>query len=73
MVTTAQCLGELAFGAGTVRDQHATLGVLFGSLIAAGSASVVLRARNRHFRRICAEEAVDRDADGVPDVYVELA
>jgi Na+:H+ antiporter, NhaA family len=25
--------------------------------------------RNRRYRRICAEEERDTDADGVPDVY----
>ena len=43
--------------------------ILAGALIAALLAGVVLRARNRHYRRLCAEEAVDADADGVPDVY----
>jgi hypothetical protein len=33
-------------------------------------ATIVLRARNRSYRRICAEEEErDTDADGVPDVY----
>jgi NhaA family Na+:H+ antiporter len=43
--------------------------VLLGSLVAAGLATIVLRIRNRHYRRLCAEESVDADADGVPDVY----
>ena len=29
----------------------------------------MLRIRNRHYRRLCAEENRDSDADGVPDVY----
>ncbi len=37
--------------------------------MAALVAAVLLRLRNRHYRRICAEESVDLDADGVPDVY----
>jgi NhaA family Na+:H+ antiporter len=37
--------------------------------VAAVLAAVLLRVRNRHYRRICAEESVDLDADGVPDVY----
>ena len=45
------------------------LGVLAGSLISALLATVVLRARNRVYRRIRAQEQVDADADGVPDVY----
>jgi NhaA family Na+:H+ antiporter len=39
----------------------------YGSVIAARLAALVLRARNRHCRRICAAEKYD--ADGVPDVY----
>jgi NhaA family Na+:H+ antiporter len=27
--------------------------------------------RNRHYRRLGAEEAVDQDQDGIPDVYQE--
>jgi NhaA family Na+:H+ antiporter len=43
--------------------------VLLGSLLSALLATVVLRLRNRRYRRICAEEERDTDADGVPDVY----
>jgi NhaA family Na+:H+ antiporter len=32
-------------------------------------ASALLRARNGAYRRIAAEEAVDADDDGVPDVF----
>ena len=32
-------------------------------------AAVLLRSRNRAYRRIEEEELVDSDADGVPDVY----
>jgi NhaA family Na+:H+ antiporter len=67
--TVSLLIGELAYGAGSVHDEQAKLGILLGSLIAALLATVVLRARNRHYRRLCAEEAVDADADGVPDVY----
>jgi NhaA family Na+:H+ antiporter len=67
--TVSLLVSELAFGAGSVRDEHAKLGILLGSLLAALLASVLLRMRNRHYRRICAEEEADRDADGVPDVY----
>jgi NhaA family Na+:H+ antiporter len=67
--TVSLLVGELAFGAGTERDDHAKIGVLLGSLIAALSATVLLRLRNRHYRRLCEEEAADTDRDGVPDVY----
>jgi NhaA family Na+:H+ antiporter len=44
--------------------------VLVGSLLAALLATVVLRARNRAYRRICEAEERDDDHDGVPDVYL---
>jgi NhaA family Na+:H+ antiporter len=67
--TVSLLIGELAFGSGSERDGQARLGVLAGSFIAACLATVVLRIRNRHYRRICAEEEADLDGDGVPDVY----
>jgi NhaA family Na+:H+ antiporter len=67
--TVSLLIGELAFGAGSERDGYVRLGVLAGSLASALLAAVVLRIRNRHYRRICAEEEADLDQDGVPDVY----
>jgi NhaA family Na+:H+ antiporter len=67
--TVSLLIGELAFGAGSERDGYVRLGVLAGSLASALLATVVLRIRNRHYRRICAEEEADLDHDGVPDVY----
>jgi Na+:H+ antiporter, NhaA family len=67
--TVSLLIGELAFGTGTERDEHVKIGVLLGSLLSALLATVVLRMRNRRYRRICAEEERDTDADGVPDVY----
>ena len=45
------------------------IGVLTGSLLAAVLAAVLLRIRNRHYRAVCAEESVDDNHDGIPDVY----
>ncbi len=67
--TVSLLIGELAFGVGSERDDHVKVGVLVGSLAAALLASVVLRARNRVYRRLCEEESVDADRDGVPDVF----
>ncbi|WP_433795362.1 Na+/H+ antiporter NhaA [Actinoplanes sp. CA-252034] len=67
--TVSLLIGELAFGAGNALDDQAKLGVLSGSLIAALLAAVVLRIRNRHYRRLYDAEQEDRDADGIPDVY----
>ncbi len=67
--TVSLLIGELAYGAESTRDEHVKVGVLTGSLVASVLAAVVLRARNRTYRQMCEEEAVDADADGVPDVY----
>jgi len=40
-----------------------------GSVVAAALAAVVLLSRNRHYRRVKAAEAIDRDRDGIPDVF----
>ena len=67
--TVSLLIGELAFGAGSARDEHVKLAVLAGSTLSAVLAAVVLRARGRVYRRINAAEQVDRDRDGIPDVY----
>ncbi|MDP9792852.1 NhaA family Na+:H+ antiporter [Catenuloplanes nepalensis] len=67
--TVSLLIGELAFGGGSEQDEHARLGILTGSLISALLATVVLRLRNSHYRRLAAEESLDVDADGIPDVY----
>ena len=69
--TVSLLIGELAFGAGSEREEHVKIGVLVGSVLAALLASVVLRLRNNRYRRICAEERVDADRDGIPDVFEE--
>jgi Na+:H+ antiporter, NhaA family len=67
--TVSLLISELAFGAGSLRDEHAKVGVLVGTLTAALSASVLLRLRNRRYQQIEEEEQRDADLDGVPDVY----
>ncbi len=69
--TVSLLVGELAFGAGSDRDEHVKIGILFGSLLAAVLASVVLRARNKVYRQIADEETADSNRDGIPDVYQE--
>jgi len=49
--TVSLLIGALAFGVGSEADEHVKVGVLLGSLIAAVLAAVVLRARDRHYRR----------------------
>ena len=67
--TVSLLIGELAFGAGSERDEHVKVGVLTGSLIAATLAAVVLRIRDRVYRRLHEQEQEDHDNDGVPDAY----
>ena len=69
--TVSLLIGELAFGAGSARDEHVKVGVLTGTLLAAVLAAAVLKPRDRHYRRIAEAEARDDDGDGVPDVYQE--
>jgi NhaA family Na+:H+ antiporter len=60
--TVSLLIAELAFdSATTIEDARG--GVLFGSLIAAGLAAVLLTARNRHYRRLGREE---EDLDSAP-------
>jgi NhaA family Na+:H+ antiporter len=70
--TVSLLIGELAFGSGTERDDHVKVGVLAGSVLAALLATVLLRLRNRTYRRVWERETVDADADGIPDVYQEV-
>ena len=67
--TVSLLVGELAFGAGSPQDEHVKLAVLVGSLIAAALATVVLRARNRVYRRLAELETRDEDGNGVPDCF----
>ncbi|MGA8790991.1 MAG: Na+/H+ antiporter NhaA [Paenarthrobacter sp.] len=67
--TVSLLVAELSFGLGSAHDDHAKVGILAASLIAALMASVVLSTRNRQYRIAEAEEAVDSDDDGIPDVY----
>jgi len=59
--TVSLLISELAFGPGSERDELAKVGVLVGSLAAGLLAAVVLRLRNRVYRRIC--EAEERAAE----------
>lgn len=67
--TVSLLIGELAFGADTALGRHATVAVVAGSLGAALLAAIVLRLRNRVYRRICEEESLDLDGDHIPDVF----
>src|SRR3954468_22109054 len=67
--TVSLLIGELAFGPDSERNDQVKVGVLLGTLTAALLAAVVLRARNRLYRRLSAEEERDDDRDGTPEIY----
>jgi NhaA family Na+:H+ antiporter len=71
--TVSLLVAELSFGHGSLHDDHAKVGILAASLIAALLATAVLRTRNRQYRIAEELEQVDSDRDGVPDVYQERA
>ncbi|MFJ9915945.1 Na+/H+ antiporter NhaA [Actinacidiphila glaucinigra] len=65
--TVALLIGELAFP--PAQGEHVKAAVLVASLASACVASLLLHRRNRLYRRLCAEEDVDADGDGIPDIY----
>lgn len=67
--TVSLLIGDLAFGAGSIADQHVKVGILAGSLGAALLASAVVKSRDRTYRRMVETETADDDQDGIPDVY----
>ena len=67
--TVSLLIGELAFGPDAGAQDHVKVGILIGSLASALAAAVLVKSRDRAYRRIAEREAVDSDADGVPDVY----
>ncbi len=67
--TVSLLITELAYGAESESYDHAKVGILAGTVLAALLATVVLRTRNRRYREIAAQERIDVDADGIPDVY----
>ncbi|WP_019813365.1 Na+/H+ antiporter NhaA [Saccharomonospora saliphila] len=67
--TVSLLVGDLAFGAGGERDELVKIAVLCGSLLAAILATVILRLRNRVYRRVHERETRDADRDGIPDIY----
>ena len=67
--TVSLLISELGFGQGSPHDDHAKVAILAGSLLSALLATVLLRARNRHYRRVEQKETIDSDRDGVPDAF----
>jgi NhaA family Na+:H+ antiporter len=69
--TVSLLVAELSFGQGSLHDDHAKVGILAASLVAALLATAVLRTRNRQYRAAEEAEKLDADQDGIPDVYQE--
>jgi NhaA family Na+:H+ antiporter len=67
--TVSLLITELAYGAESESYDHAKVGILAGTLAAALFATVVLRLRNRRYKRMYEEEQRDADQDGIPDAW----
>ncbi len=66
--TVSLLIAELAFeGQPLLEDAKAA--VLIGSVFAAVLAAILLRLRNRVYRKLEEEDTRDSDGDGIPDVY----
>ncbi|MEV8287843.1 Na+/H+ antiporter NhaA [Streptomyces niveus] len=66
--TISLLIGELAFP-DPAQAAHAKTAVLVGSLIAALVAVLLVKRRDRIYRRLFEEENRDDDLDGIPDIY----
>jgi NhaA family Na+:H+ antiporter len=64
--TVSLLIGELAFGAGSERDNHVKVAVLAGTITAAVLAAILLRARSRIYERLLAPDAT---RDDLPDTH----
>lgn len=67
--TVSLLVAELSFGPDSTENATAKVAILTASVLAALLAAVVLRLRNRHYRKIEASESVDANQDDIPDVY----
>ena len=67
--TVSLLVAELSFGLGNGYNDDAKIAILLASVLAGLLASLVLRPRDRHYRRIDRAARVDADDDGIPDVY----
>jgi Na+:H+ antiporter, NhaA family len=67
--TVSLLITELAYGAESESYDHAKVGILAGTIAAALLATVVLRLRNRRYKRMHEEEQRDVDRDGIPDAW----
>ncbi|MFJ6798406.1 Na+/H+ antiporter NhaA [Streptomyces sp. NPDC091268] len=69
--TVSLLIGELAFAGDQALTDEVKAAVLFGSLIAAVFAGIMLKLRNRTYKALTEAEERDEDLDGIPDIYEE--
>lgn len=67
--TVSLLIADLSFDVSSAANDHAKVGILLASVLAATLAAVLLRIRNRHYRVVALLESLDNDGDGIPDVY----
>jgi Na+:H+ antiporter, NhaA family len=67
--TVSLLITELAYGAESEAYDHAKVGILFGTMLAALLAAVILRLRNRRYKAMYLQEMSDVDRDGIPDAW----
>lgn len=67
--TVSLLISELSFAPDSVEADYAKVAALSASLLAALLATAVLMPRNRRYRDIEAQAALDSDSDGIPDIY----
>jgi NhaA family Na+:H+ antiporter len=67
--TVSLLITELAYGAESASYDHAKVGILGGTVIAALVAAIILRLRNRRYKAMYEEEQRDVDQDGIPDAW----
>ena len=67
--TVSLLITELAYVDDPESFDHAKVGILFGTLLAALLAAVILRMRNRRYKQMYAAESRDVDRDGIPDAW----
>ncbi|PQZ91110.1 Na+/H+ antiporter NhaA [Arthrobacter sp. MYb227] len=67
--TVSLLVSELSFGLASPHYDHAKVAILMGSLAAAVLGSLWLIPRNRRYKQIAQRNAVDKDHDGIPDIF----
>lgn len=67
--TVSLLIGELAFSEDPLLTDEIKAAVLVGSLIAAVVSGVLLKLRNRKYRKLWEDEERDEDQSGIPDIY----